>query len=307
MTDDHSSGLSPPEGVLHLLCHLYAQRSAPLWKSAAHTTWFQSTANGILPSLNAQRSNSTRGRFLQMYASETLRYSVYRHVLVLEQSFRNLTPFIPRSVLLAKQLACDPLPPPKAHSEYNDSFFAGAEEIFSVRPRRRDARALERLIPDAGIRAQFEALFNANPGFGAQFPGGIVQFVQMLAEMPDETLDDMMLELAMGAADVGGGGRGHGGGGMPGGMPLEGPDDVADLEPLPPRGAPEAAPVDDENENEDEEVDDDDDDDDDDDVTVSPMLTFGLCDSADWYFLAHADTCCEESAKQILGRWQGRC
>jgi len=124
--------------------------------------------------INAQRSNPTCERFLQMYASTTLRYSVYRHVLVLEQSFRNLTPFIPRSVLLAKQLACDPLSPLTALFEYNDAFFAGAEKIFSVRPRRHDVRALERLVPDPGVRAQIEALFDTNPGLAAQLPGGVV-------------------------------------------------------------------------------------------------------------------------------------
>ncbi|KAG2365272.1 transcriptional repressor TCF25-domain-containing protein [Suillus spraguei] len=235
-------GLSPAQSVLHLLSHLYAQRSAPLWKSASHMKWFESIANGIRPSLDAQRSNAIRERFLQMYTSTTLRYSVYRHVIVLEQSFRNLTPFIPRSVLLAKQLACDPLPPLTASSEYNDAFFAGAEEIFSVRPRRRDARALERLIPDAGVRAQVEALFDANPGLAGQLPGGVVQFVQMMAEMPDEALDDMML----------------GGGGMPGGLPMEGGDDILDLEPMPRRGAAEAAPPlanEDQSEEEDEDED----------------------------------------------------
>ncbi|KAG0699771.1 transcriptional repressor TCF25-domain-containing protein [Suillus ampliporus] len=251
-------GLSPAQSVLHLLSHLYAQRSAPLWKSAAHMKWFESTANGILPSLNAQRSNTTRERFLQMYASTTLRYSVYRHVLVLEQSFRNLTPFIPRSVLLAKQLACDPLPPLTALSEYNDAFFVGAEEIFSVRPRRRDARVLERLIPDAGIRAQIEALFEANPGLAGQLPGGVVEFVQMMAEMPDEALDDMMLDLAMGAGE--GGAGVPGGGGMPGGLPLEGEDDLPDLDPMPPRGAAEVAPAFPEEDESEEDEDDEDED-----------------------------------------------
>ncbi|KAG2072866.1 DUF654-domain-containing protein [Suillus decipiens] len=244
-------GLSPAQSILHLLSHLYAQRSAPLWKSASHMKWFESTANGIRPSLDAQRSNAIRERFLQMYTSTTLRYSVYRHVIVLEQSFRNLTPFIPRSVLLAKQLACDPLPPLTASSEYNDAFFAGAEEIFSVRPRRRDARALERLIPDAGIRAQIEALFDANPGLAGQLPGGVVQFVQMMAEMQDEALDDMMLGLAMNAGE-------GGGGGMPGGLPMEGGDDVPDLEPMLLRGAAEAAtPLANEDQSEEEDEDED--------------------------------------------------
>ncbi|KAG1740292.1 transcriptional repressor TCF25-domain-containing protein [Suillus lakei] len=259
-------GLSPAQSVLHLLSHLYAQRSVPLWKSAAHMKWFESTANGIRPLLDAQRSNSTRERFLQMYASTTLRYSVYRHIVVLEQSFRNLTPFIPRSVLLAKQLACDPLPPLTASSEYNDAFFAGAEEIFTVRPRRRDARALERLIPDAGIRAQIEALFDANPGLAGQLPGGVVQFVQMMADMPDEALDDMMLGLAMGAGE---GGVGMpGGGGMPGGLPMEGDDDLPDLGPIPPRAAEAAPALADENQIEDE---DEDEDEDEEDEYIAPM------------------------------------
>ncbi|KAG1776920.1 hypothetical protein EV702DRAFT_1104279, partial [Suillus placidus] len=81
------------------------------------------TANGIQQSLNVQHSNPTCEWFLRMYASTTLRYS---------QSFWNLTPFIPRSILLAKQLACNPLPPLTASSVYNNVFFAGAEEIFSL-------------------------------------------------------------------------------------------------------------------------------------------------------------------------------
>ena len=47
-----------------------------------------------------------------------------------------------------------------------------------------------------------------------------MQLMQILAEMPDEAPDDMMLGLAM---DAGNDGVGvPGGGGMPGGMPLEG-------------------------------------------------------------------------------------
>lgn len=254
--------------------------------------WFENTANGIRSSLNAQRSNPTRERFLQMYGSTTLRYSVYRHILVLEQSFRNLTPFIPRSVLLAKQLACDPLPPLTASSEYNDAFFAGAEEIFSVRPRRRDARALERLIPDAGIRAQIEALFHANPGLARQLPGGVVQFVQMMAEMPEEALNDMMLDFAM----AGEGGVGvPGGGGMPGGLPVEGDDDEPDLEPMPPRGAAEVAPA---LADEDQSEEDEDDEDEDEYIAVSCLLMSAFSnEGADVIISAHAHTGCEESAE----------
>jgi hypothetical protein len=65
--------------------------------------------------------------------------------------------FIPRAVTSARQLACDPLPPPTKVSEYDDRFFEGAEDVFGLqapRSRRQEARILERLIPDAAFRDQ---------------------------------------------------------------------------------------------------------------------------------------------------------
>ncbi|KAG2339883.1 hypothetical protein BDR05DRAFT_967488 [Suillus weaverae] len=53
-------------------------------------------------------------------------------------------------VLLVKQLACDPLPPLTASSKYNDVFFAGAEDIFSVRPQRSLATSpVQQALPSA--------------------------------------------------------------------------------------------------------------------------------------------------------------
>lgn len=41
------------------------------------------------------------------------------------------------------------------------------------------------------------AFFDQNPGLAAQVPGGIVQFVQMMGEMPEDALQDLMLGAAM--------------------------------------------------------------------------------------------------------------
>jgi hypothetical protein len=84
--------------------------------------------------------------------------------MVLESSYRRLFAFIPRDVLNAKQLACDPLPPLKTVNQYDDEFFKGAEDVFAIRPRtRRDAendqRLLERLLPDAAFRQQLQVGF----------------------------------------------------------------------------------------------------------------------------------------------------
>ncbi|KAF9236917.1 transcriptional repressor TCF25-domain-containing protein [Melanogaster broomeanus] len=231
------SGLSPAESIIHLLSHLYAQRSSPLWKSSAQASWLSSTANALLSTLATQRTNPTRERFIRTFSSVALRHSIYRHVFVLEQTHaqpqnRTLTAFIPPDITQGgRHLACDPLPPQTALSTYDAAFFAGSEDALAApgRPRRRtqaEERHLARLIPDAATRAQIIAFFEQNPGLGAQVPGGIVQFVQMMAEMPEDALEDLMMGAA---AAEGGAGAGWGvqpglaeRGLMPGELPDEG-------------------------------------------------------------------------------------
>ena len=85
---------------------------------------------------------------------------MYRHVIVLEPTTRagRLFGFLPPNILTAKQLACDPVPPPTRVSEYNPEFFQGAEDPMAARPRgRRDnQRMLEQLIPDPVFRRQLQ-------------------------------------------------------------------------------------------------------------------------------------------------------
>jgi hypothetical protein len=81
--------------------------------------------------------------------------------MILESNYRRLFAFIPREVLNAKQLACDPLPPLTTVNIYDEEFFKGADDIFEIRPRTRrdvagDQRLLERMIPDPVFRQQFQ-------------------------------------------------------------------------------------------------------------------------------------------------------
>ena len=55
----------------------------------------------------------------------------------------------------------------------------------------------------------FQAIFDAQPGLEQRFPGGIVQFAQMVGELPEDALDDIMIAQAMGNDGLN----------MPGGMP----------------------------------------------------------------------------------------
>ncbi|KAH9483302.1 Transcription factor 25 [Psilocybe cubensis] len=193
-----SSSLPPAEGILHLLSHLYVQRSSPIWKD--HAGWFESTiaeefthlSSGALPSTERRKA------FLGQYTNRNLQFAVYRHIMVLETSYRRLFSFIPRQVLEAKSLACDPLPPPTAVSQYDEAFFGGVDDLYSPRLRTRRQRQLEerrlaQLMPDAAFRQQLQGFFDANPHFAERFPGGILQFAQMVGQLPADVLEDMML------------------------------------------------------------------------------------------------------------------
>ena len=147
---------SASHDFLHLLSHLYAQRSFSMWKDPKRASWFANTVRNAVPS--AQWSQPRRDRFLENYKPINQRYPAYRHVMILESSYRRLFAFIPREVLNTKQLACDPLPPLTTVNLYDDEFFKGTDDVFAIRPRtRRDAAGMvERLIPDPMVRRQLQ-------------------------------------------------------------------------------------------------------------------------------------------------------
>lgn len=139
--------------------------------------------------------------------------------MVNESTCRKLFSFIPRNVLEAKQLQCDPLPPSSKVTEYDQEFFKGTEDVFMPRHRSRrdrahDQRLMEQLVPDPVFRRQLEDFFNAHPEMEQRFPGGVVQFAQAAAQLPEEVLEDIMIAVA-------GPGRAEENNPMPGQMPGE--------------------------------------------------------------------------------------
>ena len=155
--------LKPPQGALHLLSHLYVQCSSPLWKD--HSSWFASTVTETFSKLPSSLPVTDRRKaFLSRFEDHNVCYSLYRHVMVLETSFRGLFPFIPTQVLGAKSLACDPLPPSTTVNEYDQEFFSGVDDLYSPRIRSRrqrvnDERRLAQFIPDAAFRQQLQVMF----------------------------------------------------------------------------------------------------------------------------------------------------
>ncbi|KAI0092896.1 transcriptional repressor TCF25-domain-containing protein [Irpex rosettiformis] len=224
-----ASGLSrKSDAILHLLSHLYAQRSFSLWKPKERAKWFSDTVVSVASTLpskpveEASRSSPSPTLFHKLYTdSPSLAYSIYRHVMVLESMSRTgrLFGFLPSHVTSARQLACDPLPPLTRVSEYNDEFFQGAEDPFAIRvsSRRDNQRLLERMIPDPIFRQQLQDFFTANPQFAQRFPGGIIEFAHIAAQMPEDALEDLMVAVVNGDADGAPDVQGR----MPGQMPGE--------------------------------------------------------------------------------------
>ncbi|CAL1710333.1 unnamed protein product [Somion occarium] len=218
------------ESIFHLISHIYVQRVAALWKTHASSSWFSSAVNSVLPSVSSTLPTLKTSPFS---TTPTLRASIYRHVIALESpATRSLFSFIPSKVIAARHLACDPLPPQTKVTGYEltGPFFSGLsanDDPLGIRPRGRRAneRMLERLVPDPEFRRQLQGFFEGNEQLRQQFPGGVVQFAQIVGQFP-EVLDELM--IAQLAQD--GDGRipvfGAGVGGMPGGMPEEDQDDI---------------------------------------------------------------------------------
>jgi hypothetical protein len=149
------------ESLLHLLSHIYVQRSHALWKDPIRSSWFAETVTGLVrTSQLPPKAVSTTG-FARLQGlvrrDGGFDMSIYRHVIVLGSPAQSLLSFIPTHIINNNRLACDPLPPPGSKSQYNEDFFRGAEVTFN---RHRNAtqtqRLLERLIPDPVFRRQLQ-------------------------------------------------------------------------------------------------------------------------------------------------------
>ena len=155
------SSLTDVETFGHLLSHLYVQRSFSLWKSPDVSSWFAGAVAAAFSSAQQPEQHLLHDCY-GLFSD-----SVWRHVMILEPSYRNLYSFLPKRVLNARSLACDPLPPLTAVSAYDQEFFKGTEDMFAARTRQRtrggeaaDQRMLERLIPDEVFRGQLQVRFS---------------------------------------------------------------------------------------------------------------------------------------------------
>ncbi|KAF5390308.1 hypothetical protein D9757_002816 [Collybiopsis confluens] len=219
-----SRSLNTPNAILHLLSHIYVQRSFSLWKEPKISQWFTEVIMSHFVTLpSSLPSTARRNRFLALYtageSTSALYFAVYRHVMVLEStlSFRSLFSFIPNTILSSKSFACDPLPPPSKVriSEYGDTFFAGIDQEadpfglgrrtrLTRRERERQEIRLQRLIPDINERRQVQAIYENNPILQQRFPGpeGLLQFVQALEMLPPDALEDVLAAAAGAGGDL---------------------------------------------------------------------------------------------------------
>ena len=142
------------------------QRSSPIWKD--HSSWFNSTVTETFSKPPSSLPVTERRKaFLSRFEDDNVCYSLYRHIMVLETSYRRLFSFIPSQVLGAKSLACDPLPPCTKVNQYDQEFFEGVDELYSPRMSRRqrvnDERRLAQFIPDVAFRQQLQVIYTSLP------------------------------------------------------------------------------------------------------------------------------------------------
>jgi hypothetical protein len=157
-----------------MLSHLYAQHAFGVWKEPAHNTWFTSVVSSLSATLpRSLPITPQRSDFLRLYEqSADLRYSAYRHISVLESSYRRLFSFMPRQVTDSRSLSCDPLPPPSVVTKYDAEFFEGVDDTFEMlgtrtrRQREVDRRRLAQFIQDEAVLQQIQVSF-----FHARVPG----------------------------------------------------------------------------------------------------------------------------------------
>lgn len=180
IADCFFSGLSGFDPLIHLLSHLYAHRSAPLWKVSDRATWFKDVALSTFRSLAPlAKPHSLRERFDKQFTYSSLHKdirtpeyallhselsrSIYRHAATLADASaaRRLAAFFPREVSEQTSLSCDPLPPVTNRSLYNEEFFSGSDDIFAFQARTRrqqeaDVQMLRRMVPDENVRNQIQ-------------------------------------------------------------------------------------------------------------------------------------------------------
>ncbi|KAF8075761.1 transcriptional repressor TCF25-domain-containing protein [Lyophyllum atratum] len=236
--------LSPPVAAMHALSHMYAQRSAGVWKDPKHgyASWLLSTATSAFSSLGSAAVPVTAERktFLGLFQGLELQYALYRHITVVEGAGAGgrLGVWIPRwAQAEAKGLACDPLPPGSAVTRYDEAYFRGTEDVFTLRGRgrgrgaegrREDERMLEGIIPDAGVRRRVLV----GSSFPLYFGGSLIKgLAEMMERLGPEAMEDVLgqIQAAVIAQDVLGGAQGQG---MPGEMPGFGAEPEPEPEPV---------------------------------------------------------------------------
>ncbi|KZT51827.1 DUF654-domain-containing protein [Calocera cornea HHB12733] len=110
---------SDNSSTLHLLAHLYAQRSNSLWKNAPYNTWFASTVPTCLVNLDKPYHARVMAE-VHMKKRPTPMW-ICRHIVVAD--LNSLFSFLPPAVTRDIGMGYDPLPPATSVSTYDDAYF----------------------------------------------------------------------------------------------------------------------------------------------------------------------------------------
>lgn len=167
--DSEDPGLWP-----HLLAHIYANRSAPLWKEAENATWFSEQltvleSSGKLPSGGPPTAPLSAPR---LTGREDIPLWLIRHAY-LSESYMG---FMPPSIASRLGHAFDPIPPGTATTLYDQEYFHPSGRGGS----RRGAGGSGDADDKGYIRRLLARLMDAVNGGHMPPPGAVEQLRQMM-------------------------------------------------------------------------------------------------------------------------------
>ncbi|KAF8341438.1 transcriptional repressor TCF25-domain-containing protein [Cantharellus anzutake] len=112
----------PGESTVNLLSHLYAHRSADVWKQPNVSSWLVSAIDAKFLNGLTSEPSPTHAVAVSKYSSGTPQ-NITRHVIVTE--IRSLFSFLEPQTLAGSMAAYDPIPPVTSVSRYDESYFRG--------------------------------------------------------------------------------------------------------------------------------------------------------------------------------------
>lgn len=127
------------------MAHIYASRSAPLWRDSALGTWFSAQTDLVLEEVSSSRQSLSKLPIPSEWSKQVGKMPLWlvRHAF-LSESFMG---WIPPAIATKLGHAFDPLPPVTSITQYDNAYYSGVRVTSRDIPRNMPPE-LEQAIDD---------------------------------------------------------------------------------------------------------------------------------------------------------------